>query len=122
MTANIIFAYTRAQAIADGVLVDVTKTAKEAGFKVSVAMTDTVNAEYVQVPAGVEGQDEEGRLWDILWMCSLEARRQKENSVILFSVLVQNSNRGPKKIGLKCVCGPDDEGAPCLTIMRPGED
>lgn len=122
MSENIIFAYTRAQAIADGVLVDVTKTAKEAGFKVSVAMTDTVNAEYVQVPAGVEGQDEEGRLWDILWMCSLEARRQKENSVILFSVLVQNSNRGPKKIDLKCVCGPDDEGAPCLTIMRPDED
>ena len=122
MTANIIFAYTRAQAIADGVLVDVTQTAKEAGFKVSVAMTDTVHAEYVQVPAGVEGQDEEGRLWDILWMCSLEARRQKENSVILFSVLVQNSNRGPKKIDLKCVCGPDDEGAPCLTIMRPDED
>ena len=122
MSENIIFAYTRAQAIADGVLVDVTKTAKEAGFKVSVAMTDTVNAEYVQVPAGVEGQDEEGRLWDILWMCSLEARRQKENSVIFFSVLVQNSNRGPKKIDLKCVCGPDDEGAPCLTIMRPGED
>jgi hypothetical protein len=112
MSENIIFAYTRAQAIADGVLVDVTKTAKEAGFKVSVAMTDTVNAEYVQVPAGVEGQDEEGRLWDILWMCSLEARRQKENSVILFSVLVQNSNKGPKKVDLKCVCGPDDEGAP----------
>ena len=122
MSENIIFAYTRAQAIADGVLVDVTKTAKEAGFKVSVAMTDTVNAEYVQVPAGVEGQDEEGRLWDILWMCSLEARRQKENSVILFSVLVQNSNRGPKKVDLKCVCGPDDAGAPCLTIMRPDED
>jgi len=122
MSENIIFAYTRAQAIADGVLVDVTKTAKEAGFKVSVAMTDTVNAEYVQVPAGVEGQDEEGRLWDILWMCSLEARRQKENSVILFSVLVQNSNKGPKKVDLKCVCGPDDEGAPCLTIMRPDED
>ena len=122
MSGNIIFAYTRAQAIADGVLVDVTKTAKEAGFKVSVAMTDTVNAEYVQVPAGVEGQDEEGRLWDILWMCSLEARRQKENSVILFSVLVQNSNKGPNKVDLKCVCGPDDEGAPCLTIMRPDED
>jgi len=122
MTGNIIFAYTRAQAIADGVLVDVTETAKEAGFKVSVAMTDTVHAEYVQVPAGVDDQDEQGRLWDILWMCFLEARRQKESSTIFFSVLVKNSNKGPKKVDLKCVCGPDDEGAPCLTIMRPGED
>jgi hypothetical protein len=56
MTGNIIFAYTRAQAIADGVLVDVTETAKEAGFKVSVVLTDTVHAEYVQVPAGVDDQ------------------------------------------------------------------
>ena len=65
----VIFAYTRKQAIADGVLVDVTETAKEAGFQVPVAVTHAVWAEYVAVPEGVEGQDEAGRLWDVLWMC-----------------------------------------------------
>lgn len=34
-----IYIYTRKQAIEDGVLIDVTETAKEAGFKVPVAVT-----------------------------------------------------------------------------------
>ena len=34
----VIYAYTRAQAIEDGVLADVTETAKEAGFKLPVAV------------------------------------------------------------------------------------
>ena len=35
-------AYTRAQAIADGILVDVSETAREAGFNIPVALTRTV--------------------------------------------------------------------------------
>ena len=34
-----IYRYTRAQAIEDGVLVDVTETAREAGFRCPVAIT-----------------------------------------------------------------------------------
>ena len=37
-----IFAYTRAQAIEDGILVDVSETAREAGFRIPVAITRTV--------------------------------------------------------------------------------
>ena len=62
----LIFSYTRAQAIADGVLVDVSKLAKEAGFRFPVAVTAAVWAECVTVPDGVAGQDETGRLWDVL--------------------------------------------------------
>ena len=39
---RVIHAYTRAEALADGVLVDVTPTAKEAGFKVQTAGTASV--------------------------------------------------------------------------------
>ena len=35
--APVISAYTRAQAIEDGILVDVSETAREAGFKIPVA-------------------------------------------------------------------------------------
>jgi hypothetical protein len=28
----------------------------------------------------------------------------------------------PKLVHLKAVCGPDDDGTPCLTIMTPDED
>jgi hypothetical protein len=51
-----IHSYSRAQAIADGVLVDV--TAKEAGFKYQpVALTRAVFDLYVKVPEGVTCQD-----------------------------------------------------------------
>jgi hypothetical protein len=38
---EIIYSYTRKQAIADGVLIDVTELAKEAGFKCPVAFTSS---------------------------------------------------------------------------------
>ena len=47
---EIIDSYTRKQAIADGVLIDVTETASEAGFRIPVALTRAVWADYVAVP------------------------------------------------------------------------
>src|SRR5713226_2372951 len=73
--ADVIYAYTRAQALEDGVLVDVSETAKEAGINFPVALTATVWGQYVEVPEGVTGQDETGRLWDILWMFRCAAVR-----------------------------------------------
>ena len=64
----VIFSYSRAQAIADGVLVDVTEMATEAGISVPTAVTAAVWERFVKVPDGVDGQDERGRLWDVLSM------------------------------------------------------
>ena len=122
MSYNIIHTYTRAEAIADGVLIDVSAMAREAGFKIPVAVTSAVHAKYVEVPAEVDWQDEAGRLWDILWMCSWEARRQGGKSMIFFFLDVQNDTTGPKRVQLKCICGPNDDGSPCLTILLPDED
>src|SRR5262252_6006686 len=65
---GVIYAYTRAQAVADGVQVEVTKTAQEAGIKFPMFLTRAVYDAYVIVPPDVTGQDEAGRLWDIVWM------------------------------------------------------
>jgi len=122
---DLIFSYTRAQAIADGVLVDVTETAKEAGFRIPVALTQSVWAEYVAVPEGVEDQDEKGRLWDVLWMCRYGiSRGNRDQAEILFKLHVRNDNREgePPLVTLKAVCGPDDDASPCITIMLPDED
>jgi hypothetical protein len=118
-----IFTYSRAQAIADGVLVDVTKTAKEAGIKFPVALTDTVHRAYVEVPDGVVGQDERGRLWDILFMFAMAARRS-EGDTLFYELHVRNDNREgtPPLVRLKAVCGPGDDLAPVITIMMPDED
>ena len=65
---DVIYSYTRAQAVADGFQIEVTKTAQEAGIKFRVFITRAVFDSYVAVPEGVTGQDEVGRLWDIVWM------------------------------------------------------
>lgn len=121
MDFDLIHSYSRAQAIEDGVLIDVSTTARAAGIKFPVALTDTVWRAYVEVPQGVEAQDEAGRLWDILWMFMLAARRTS-GSVLLFELLVRNDNRAPKKVKLKSICGPGDTLEPVITIMMPDED
>lgn len=120
----LIFSYTRAQAIADGVLVDVSEPAKEAGFVIPVAMTATVWAEYVRVPNGVVGQNESGRLWDVLTMLRHAIRRGNGGSELLFQLLVRNDNveQEPPLVALKAVCGPGDDPSPCVTVMLPDED
>jgi len=120
----IIHSYSRAQAIEDGVLVDVSQMASEAGFRVPVAMTATVWAEYVRVPAEVSGQDESGRLWDILWMLRVAiGRSASSGSELLFSLIVRNDDALPaQQVELKSICGPGDRGEPVITIMFPHED
>ena len=59
---EIIYSYTRKQAIADGVQVDVSSAAKEAGIRFPVFITRTAFDAYVTVPPNVSGQDEAGRL------------------------------------------------------------
>ena len=61
---NVVYAYSREQAIADGVLVDVTEAAKAIGFKLHTVVTDHLFHGYVEVPAGLEGEGQSaaGRL------------------------------------------------------------
>src|SRR5947199_32657 len=73
--ADLIHRYTRADAIRDGVLIDVSATAREAGIRWPVALTRAVWERCVNVPAGVVCQGEAGRLWDVLFLLSLAARR-----------------------------------------------
>ena len=124
---EVISSYSRKQAIEDGMLVDVSKTpeAKEAGLLYPVAMTRTVWDRYVEVPAGVGGQDLTGRLWDILYMYSLAVKWNKPSgSEMFYELLVRNDNRPgtPPKVKLKVLCGPGDDMEPVVTIMLPEED
>lgn len=121
---DLISAYTRKQAIEDGVLVDVTETAREAGFVIPVAVTAGVWAECVRVPEGVMGQDEAGRLWDVLTMLRLAVRRASEGSRVDFAVHVRrdDSDGTPPLVSLYALCGPGDDAEPVVTVMLPDED
>jgi len=120
----IIFKYTRAEAIADGALFDVTDTAREAGFKVPVAVTAEVWSRYVKVtPAAEEaGNDLDGRLWDVLWMAHIAAHCTPQSSEVVFPMLVVTDSVIAEEVQLKMVCGPGDDGEPVITIMLPRED
>src|SRR6266404_6015262 len=103
-----IFRYSRAQAIADGILVDLTtatddrgqRLCQQAGFKVPVAITRTAWAKTVESggtwkPAGdgetlelKGGQSLTGRLWDLLWMLKLACGRASNTDRVHFQVLV----------------------------------
>lgn len=119
---EVIFAYSRKQAIEDGVLIDVSERAKEAGFRVPVALTTAAWAECVAVPDGLGDQDEAGRLWDVLWMCRAYASRRTAGPEFLFHLLVKKGAGKRVTVMLKAACGPDDDGGPCVTIMMPDED
>jgi hypothetical protein len=119
----LIHSYSRREAIEDGGLIDATQTAKEAGFRFPVALTSAVWATCVAVPTGVTGQDETGRLWDVLTMLGHACRaRSGDGSVRYFDVLVFNDDTTPKPVRLKALCGPDDDLSPCITVMLPDED
>lgn len=131
--AEVISTYTRKEAIEDGVLIDVTKMAKEAGIKHPTAITQNLWSSRVEVPEGLEGiQDEKGRLWDVLCMFVFAARKATSPD-LTYSVLFQAKERKAdidrgtfnikmEKVQLNAVCGPGDQGEPVITIMLPGDD
>ena len=117
----IIYAYTRADAIRDGELIDVTATAAEMGYRVPVAVTRAVWVGVVE-PDDTPGQSAEGRLWDVLWMLHYAiATGPRAGSTIAFQLyaLIGGVSR---LVTLKAEMGPGDEAEPVLTIMWPDED
>lgn len=128
--------YSRAEAIADGELVDVSAQAKETGITWPVALTAGVHA-LVEVPKGLEGiQDYRGRLHDVLWMAYLRMKRAVAyvpgeqhgggTAAVRFGVFFLEpvpKRRDAQHVERELViaAGPGDDGEPVLTIMLPRE-
>jgi hypothetical protein len=118
----VISAYTRQQALLDGVLIDVTDVAVEAGLCYPTCVTRAVWDRYVKVPEGVPCQDEEGRLWDIVWMLRCGIAESEERAGLRFKLYVANEPGWPKPVTLKAVVHGGDQGEPTISIMLPEED
>ena len=126
---EVIYSYTRQQMLEDGYLVDVSETAKEAGFTLPAALTKAVWEDCVEWnDADTKRQtyqDIPGRLWDVVSMASFCARANKDKSSIIYQIYrVPRGGRGKKArlITLKLVVSPGDKGEPVVTIMQPNED
>ena len=128
--ANIISVYTRAQALADGFLIDVSHMPKEAGFTVPVAVTNAVWERCIfwtdEDTERQTIQHTNGRLWDVLSMLRLAIACTKVKAVSLcckLSIIPPDGrSRKPKATILKSVMSGGDKGEPVITIMLPEED
>lgn len=119
---EVIYSYTRTQAIEDGVLVDVSETAAELGFRLPVAVTAAVWTRCVDWESEEAGQDEKGRLWDVLWLARLAARAAKDRSEVVYPLRVVQASGQVEHLTLHLTIGPGDNGEAVMTILLPGED
>ena len=118
---EVLSTYSRAQAVEDGELVDVTTAARDTGFRHPVAVTRAVWERCVAMTPAAEraGNDERGRLHDLLWMLLCAIRRGNDGPDVAFSVLCVTMR--PLRVPLRAVVGPGDQREPVITVMLLGE-
>lgn len=125
-----ISSFSRAQAIEDGVLIDVSVVAAEAGFRVPVALTKAAWAECVawskaDTDRKKAPQDEDGRLWDVVYMASVAARDNRAASridFIVYCVPVEGKGVKALPVALAVTIHAGDDPAPVATISLSDED
>lgn len=118
--ADLISVYTRALAIEDGALIDVSSDAKQL-FKIPVAVTAAVWNDISAIPPRFAGiQDTAGRLWDVLWMGQRAALMNREQSSITYRLIMHIGRQTYYTV--KMVIGSGDNGEPVITFMQQGED
>ena len=78
------------------------------------------------MPPSVTGQDEAGRLWDVVWMLRFAIIRSRPGTSRLpVALYVRNSDSHPARLTkLIATAGAVDvdDPAPAITVMLPDED
>lgn len=125
--------FTRAMGLEAGALVDATAVANEAGIGLPTVLTRRAWDDLVEWgpedddrKGGRTGQSIDGRLWDIMWMASVAARRADgDSSTVTFELgRVPRDGTGldAEQVSAVLHVGPGDQGEPVATILLPGED
>lgn len=129
LSSNVIYSYTRKEAINDGVLIDVSTRAYEASFSIPVALTAAVWSQYViwseSDSARQVSQDTEERLLDILQMLHFAIHKNLNSDCLCYHLYIiprDGKTTKPRLIPLKAVIGGGDQGEPVITVMLPNED
>ncbi len=113
---ELIFAYTRTEAIADGVLVNVSDRAKRFDIGYPVAFTSAV---YAAITSGVTTDTDQELRVDLVLLTLRRAISQAQNTDRLsFSVKLPSL----PPLSLWALCAAGDTPAPVLTVMLPHED
>ena len=122
--AEVIHSYSRAQALEDGFLIDLSVWAKEAGFKFPLAVTQGVMSVLSPLPEiQAQGENLVGRVWDMLNILRHAIRTAKRTDEVHFAPLfTMQAGRKPEPVQLWAKCGPGDMGEPVISVMLEGED
>jgi hypothetical protein len=113
---KVISSYSRAQAIEDGVLVDLTDWARETGFTCPVAVTAALWGK-IEAPKR-SNQDTRGRAHDVLYLMFVACKFAKSGQ----DELLYRVKLGRRTETVKVLCGPGDDGELVMTAMLPHED
>jgi hypothetical protein len=117
--AEVIYAYTRAQAFADGNLHDVTPFAAAIGIRYPTAVTACVWDACV----GAKGESDL-ELPGVMRLLGEFVAAYKANPTksqrMTFPATPQEDGAGPVMVIVDC--GSDDDGDPCLTLILPDDD
>jgi hypothetical protein len=117
----VIFTYTRTQALEDGQLVDISKLAREAGFKFPVAITCGVHELLHDIAQ--PGQSFGGRVWDMLMVLRYEIKKSNASDTIYFAPLFNaKAHKQPLEYKLWAKCHAGDNFEPVITVMLINED
>ena len=124
--ADVISSYSRAQAIEDGVLVDVTDMAKAYGFKPGVAVSTAVWSTFIKpgIEAMPEGEAAEAinkRLADLVFAVRVRIAVLEE-AAKTDRVTLNHFSPSGERVEIWAHCGPGDNAEPVITIMLIGED
>lgn len=121
---EVISRYTREQAIADGMLIDLSAIAPDVcrqHYKYPVACTAGV---YALIEKAISSKrhcnDLNGFVHDLLHMSRVMSR-PIDPQTRLFPTIIQGAGR-QRNFEFKIHCGPGDDSEPVLTIMLPSED
>lgn len=118
---EVIYAYTRAQAIEDGVLVDLTQLALTRGFRLPLALTSTAFHEALNAPYTTKG-DELAPLFTIVRFLDWLRPACRAAPAGVSEFLAPFTRIDGQVVSLKVNIGPGDRAEPVLTVMLPDED
>ena len=115
---EIIYSYSREQAIEDGVLADVSSYAIELGIKIPVAFTATLMSVILDIPKAHDYQTQRGRVHDVLFLALLSLKKMIKNQIEIsfFNVTLQTSDTENPTQSLQMVLSCGDTCEPVLTI------
>ncbi len=111
--------YTRAEAISDGQLIDVSQSARQLGICLSVAITASAWAQLIAVPHKKEEEIE--RLFALLGRVQFELDQTPAFDHRLI-VSVEAETGEQKQIEIRVTVGPDEKGKIVVTVMLGYED